>query len=191
MNSFRKKTLNDSDEDLLALYTQTNFSGYFGELYNRYIPLIYGLCLKYLQNPEKAGEATMELFKILLPEVSRHEIKDFKTWIYSVAKNHCLQIAGKEKQQILVDLDTSVRMESDNILYLLEGNGPKDEIVALNHYIQKLPIQQKISISLFFKEEMSYEDIAERTGYLLKTVKSHVEIAKKNLKICIEKHQNK
>jgi len=190
LDFFGKKTLNDSDEDLLALYVQTNSSGYFGELYNRYIPLIYGLCLKYLQDTERAEEATMELFKTLLPEVSGYEIKDFKTWIYSVAKNHCLQIVGKEKQHILVDLDTSSVEEFDNVLNLLEGNGPKDEIAALNHCIQKLPIQQKISISLFFKEEMSYEDIVEKTGYLLKTVKSQIQSGKRNLKTCVEKYRN-
>lgn len=189
MSFFGKKTLNDSDEDLLVLYTQTNSSDYFGELYNRYIPLIYGLCLKHLQSIEKAEEAILELFKILLPKVSDYEIKDFKTWIYRVAKNHCLQIVGKEKQHILVDLDTSVWAE-DNILHLLEGNGPRDEIAALNHCIQKLPVQQKICIPLFFKEEMSYEDIAEQTGYLLKTVKSQIQNGKRNLKTCIEKYRN-
>jgi len=190
LDFFGKKTLNDSDEDLLVLYVQTNSSGYFGELYNRYIPLIYGLCLKYLQHTEKAEEAVMELFKLLLPKVSDYEIKDFKTWIYGVARNHCLQIVRKEKPHILVDLDTSVMEEFDNILCLLEENGPKDEIVALNCCIQKLPIQQKISISLFFKEEMSYEDIAEQTGYLLKTVKNHIQSGKRNLKTCIEKYRN-
>jgi len=169
---------------------QTNSSDYFGELYNRYIPLIYGLCLKYLPHTEEAEEATMELFKILLPKVSGYEIEDFKTWIYSMAKNYCLQIVGKEKPHILIDLDTSIKVEFDNILNLLEENGPKDEIEALNHCIQKLPIQQKNSISMFFKEEMSYEDIAEQTGYLLKTVKSNIQNGKRNLKTCIEKHRN-
>jgi len=190
LNFFGKKTLSNSDEDLLILYAQTNSSDYFGELYDRYIPLIYGLCLKYLQNADKAEDATMELFKILLPEVSGYEIKDFKTWIYNVAKNHCLQIVRKEKRHILVDSEISV-MEPDDVLRLLEENDLDDETTTLSRCVAKLPIQQKVSISMFFKEEMSYEDIAERTGYLLKTVKSHVEIAKKNLKICIEKHQNK
>jgi len=190
LNSFRRKTSNNSDADLLALYMQTNLANYFGELYDRYIPLIYGLCLKYLQNADKAEKATMELFETVLPKISGYEIKDFKTWIYNVAKNHCSQILRKERRHILADPEISV-MEPDDVLRLLEENDLDDETTILSRCVAKLPIQQKVSISMFFKEEMSYEDIAERTGYLLKTVKSHVEIAKKNLKICIEKHQNK
>ncbi len=189
MNFFRKKTFSNSDEDLLALYVQTNLSEYFGELYNRYIPLIYGLCLKYLQNTEKAEDATMELFETLLPKVSGYEIKVFKTWIYSVAKNHCLQILRKEVPQIFVDFNAEI-MESDSVLHLLEENGSKDDTAVLNRCLEKLPKPQKISISMFFMEEMSYADIAEQTGYLLKTVKSHIQNGKRNLKICIEKHQD-
>ena len=189
MNFFKRKTSNISDEDLLALYMQTNSSDYFGELYNRYIPLIYGLCLKYLQNAEKAEDATMELFEILLPKVSGYEIKVFKTWIYSVAKNHCMQILRKEERHILVDIDPFV-MESDDVLHLLEENSSKDETEALNQCLEKLPKQQKISISMFFMEKMSYADIAEQTGFLLKTVKNHIQNGEKSLKICIEKHQN-
>ena len=189
MNFFRKNTLNDSDEDLLALYQQTNSSHYFGELYNRYIPLIYGLCLKHLHNPEKAEDATLELFEILLPKISGYEINVFRTWIYSVTKNYCLQILEKEEKHILADIDASI-MESDYVLRLLEENVWEDDTITLNRCIEKLPVQQKVSISLFFMEKMSYTDIAEQTGYLLKTVKNHIQNGKRNLKICIEKHQN-
>jgi len=188
LGTVKRKTLSNSDEDLLTLYVHTNSSGYIGELYNRYIPLIYGLFLKYLHNAERAEEATLELFKILLPKISCYEIKDFKTWIYSVAKNHCLQILKKEKKHISTDFDFSVE-EPDHILHLLE-NGSKYEKEILNRCIEKLPKQQRITISMFFKDKMSYADIAEQTGYLLKTVKSQIQNGRKNLKTSIEKLQN-
>ena len=187
MGFFNKNASVYNDEDLLSLYLQTNQSDYFGELYNRYIPLIYGLSLKYLQQPEKAEDATMELFEMLLPKVSGYEIKVFKTWIYSVAKNHCLQILRKKEQHIFVDLNSEI-MESDVVLHLLEENGSEEENAALKRCLEKLPKPQKISVSMFFIEEMSYADIAEQTGYLLKTIKSHIQNGKRNLKICIEKH---
>ena len=189
MNFFKRKTSNESDESLLALYVQTNQSDYFGELYSRYIPLIYGLCLKYLQNVEKAEDAVMELFEILLPKISDYEIKKFKTWIYSVAKNHCLQILRKKEQTIFVDFDAEI-MESDFVLHLLEENGSESKVAALNCCLEKLPKPQKTCISMFFMEEMSYADIVEQTGLLLKTVKSNIQNGKRNLKICIEKHQD-
>ena len=181
--------MSNSDEDLLALYVQTNSFGYFGELYGRYIPLVYGLCLKYLKNAEKARDVTLELFEMLLSEVSNHEIKVFKTWIHSVAQNHCLQILRKREQSVLVDFDTFI-VESDYVLHLLEENGSKYETEILHRCLDKLPKQQRISISMFFLEKMSYADIVEQTGYLLKTVKSQIQNGRRNLKNCIEKHQN-
>ena len=189
MNFFKGKTSNESDEDLLVLYTQTNQSDYFGELYSRYIPLVYGLCLKHFQQAEKAEDVTMELFEILLTKVSDYEIKNFKTWIYSVAKNHCLQLLRKKENTIFVDFSAEI-MESDVVLHLLEENGSEEEIAALNCCLEKLPKPQKTSITMFFMEEMSYADIADQTGYLLKTVKSHIQNGKRNLKICIEKQRN-
>ena len=189
MNFFKKKISSKSDEDLLALYVQTNQSEYFGELYSRYIPLIYGLCLKHFQQVEKSEDVTMELFEILLTKVSDYEIKNFKTWVYTVAKNHCLQMLRKRERTIFIDFNAEI-MESDVVLHLLEENGTEEEIAALNRCLEKLPKPQKTSISMFFMEEMSYADIAEQTGYLLKTVKSHIQNGKRNLKICIEKHQD-
>ena len=53
--------------------------------------------------------------------------------------------------------------------------------------IDELPEPQRISIRHFFFEEMSYADIAEATGWHLKSVKSYIQNGKRNLKICIEK----
>ena len=81
-----------SDEELLTHYIKSGDTEYFGELYNRYIPLTYGLCLKYLQDEDQAQEAVMQMFEDLLPKIINYEIKAFKPWLYRVAKNHCLQL---------------------------------------------------------------------------------------------------
>ena len=94
---FFKRTISKlSDEELLTHYAQSGDTEYFGELYNRYIPLLYGLCLKYLQDEDRAQEAVMQLFEDLLPKLGNYEIKVFKPWLYRVAKNHCLQLLRKE-----------------------------------------------------------------------------------------------
>ena len=64
-----------SDEELLTHYIKSGDTEYFGELYNRYIPLTYGLCLKYLQDEDQAQEAVMQMFEDLLPKIINYEIK--------------------------------------------------------------------------------------------------------------------
>ena len=71
---FKRKISKLSDEELLIHYTKSGDTEYFGELYNRYIPLLYGLCLKYLHDEDRAQEAVMQLFEDLLPKLSYADI---------------------------------------------------------------------------------------------------------------------
>lgn len=115
---FLKRKLSKlEDDELLRCYAESGLTDYFGELYNRYIPLLYGVCLKYLQDADRAQDAVMEIFEELLPRISSYEINVFRTWIYSVARNHCLQLLRKENKEIPIDFGINV-MESDDVLHL-------------------------------------------------------------------------
>jgi RNA polymerase sigma-70 factor (ECF subfamily) len=176
------------DEDLLNEYRKSGKSEYFGELYNRYIPLLYGVCLKYLGDADNAQNAVMQVFENIFPKILQYDIKVFRTWIYSVAKNHCLQILRKEKSGIFVDFN-SIIMESDEILNLLsEDDSDEERKVILRQCIKKLPVEQRNVILRFFVEEMSYQDIVDNDGYTTNQVKSYIQNGKRNLKICIEKN---
>jgi RNA polymerase sigma-70 factor (ECF subfamily) len=184
----RKKSEKLSDEDLLNEYKASGNSEYFGELYNRHIPLLYGVCLKYLGDADKAQDAVMETFEHIFPRILQYDIKVFRTWIYSVAKNHCLQILRKETNEIFVDFNSEI-MESDEILNLFnEEEADEERKAVLRQCIKKLPVEQRNAILRFFMEEMSYQDIVDNEGYTLNQVKSYVQNGKRNLKICIEKN---
>ena len=186
--SINKKDL--SDDELLIKIKETGEAGYFNQLYERYIPLIYGLCLKYLQDAEKSQDAVMDIFENLSSKISTYEITNFKNWIYSVVKNHCFHILRENKKEYVVDFDSQF-MESDVVLDLFseETNNAERE-AALTHCIGRLPDPQRIAVNMFFYEEKSYAEIAEETGYNLKSVKSFLQNGKRNLKNCIEKRLN-
>ncbi len=128
---FKRNISKLSDEELLIHYTKSGDTEYFGELYNRYIPLTYGLCLKYLQDEDQAQEAVMQMFEDLLPKIINYEIKAFKPWLYRVAKNHCLQLLRKENKEIPLDYTINV-MESDEFLHLLsEEDSPEEQLKGI------------------------------------------------------------
>lgn len=168
-------------------YKESGKSDFIGELFDRYAPLLYGVCLKYLQDADRSQDAVMQLFEDLLNKISNYEIELFRTWIYSVVKNHCLQILRKEDKEILVDFNADF-MEYEQVMYLLEEEESYDRTKVLKPCLGKLPEQQRVSIIYFFMDELSYADIADRTGYTLSHVKSYIQNGKRNLKICIEKN---
>ncbi len=177
---------NITDEQLLEEYKKTGNSEYFGHLFHRYIPLLYGLCLKYLGDKEKSKDAVMQLFEDLLSKVGKYDILVFRTWIHSVAKNHCLQILRQSEKEIVVDFNTSL-MESDPILNLLDEGEENEKWNLLQECMKRLPEVQQTCISRFFIKQLSYADIVDITGYQLKSVKSYIQNGKRNLRICMEK----
>ncbi|MBN9303316.1 MAG: RNA polymerase subunit sigma-70 [Dysgonomonas sp. 37-18] len=176
-----------SDEELLSLFKDTSKAEYFQQLYERYIPLIYGLCLKYLQNTEQSQDAVIDIFENLSQKIQGYEIKIFKNWLYSVVKNHCFHILKENKREIIVNFDSQL-MESEPILDLLSENANEDKEDALNKCLEQLPEPQRISVEKFFYEDKSYAEIVNETGFHLKSVKSYIQNGKRNLKICIEKN---
>ena len=182
----KQKISDYSNEELLATFIESGDTAFFGELYRRYIPLVFGLCLKYLNNRDEAHDAVMDLFETLLEKVPLYEIKNFNTWLYSVAKNHCLLKLRKEKQTSFVNIDDAF-VENEDYFTLLDKPQTEEEMAALAHCIDALPDKQKISIRFFYIEEKSYADIVDLTGFTLNKVKSFIQNGKRNLKSCILK----
>ncbi|MDR1348457.1 MAG: sigma-70 family RNA polymerase sigma factor [Prevotellaceae bacterium] len=176
---------NKSDSELLSLFCSSSNNEYLGHLYNRYTHLVYGVCLKYLQNTEDAQDAVMQIFEFLVEKINRYEIGVFRTWIYSVAKNYCLQKLRKKNKEILTDFSVDF-MDFSDISHLFYEQNDEKQIAALKQCIEKLPETQRCCIKMFFFDEKSYVDIADETKYHLKSVKSYIQNGKRNLKICVE-----
>ena len=175
-----------SDDELLKQFVQTSNQELLGQLYSRYIPLVYGLCLKYLQQTEDAEDAVNHIYEELTQKVHKYQIDNFKTWLYRVAKNHCFQILRKKKNRIFEEIDTRV-MESDEFEHLIDVDQDREKENVLHYCLTTLPEEQRQCVVHFFFEDCSYADIVEKTGFALNKVKSYIQNGKRNLKICILK----
>ena len=173
-----------SDDELLKQFIGTSNQEWLGQLYSRYVSLVYGLCLKYLQQVEDAEDAVINIYEELTRKIRNYQIENFKTWLYSVAKNHCLQVLRKEKNLIFEEIDIRI-MESDDFEHLIDVNENKEKEEALNYCLDTLPDEQRQCIIHFFFDDFSYVDIVENTGFALNKVKSYIQNGKRNLKICI------
>ena len=79
-----------TDSELAAAYRQSSDLKILARLYQRYLDLLYGVCLKYLGEREAARDAVMEIFEELSQKLLKHEVTHFKGWLYTLARNHCL-----------------------------------------------------------------------------------------------------
>jgi RNA polymerase sigma factor (sigma-70 family) len=182
---FKQPIIPEQAEDNLLLenYRESGDLAILGKLYERYMPLTYGVCLKYLKKEELAKDAVMGIFEELITKTKLHDIKQFRNWLYVLARNYCLMQLRSGKKMAVISLDDF--MEFTPVLHPEDTN--KEEVLtALEDCMNKLPATQKQSIDLFYLKEKCYKEIAELTGFSLNEVKSYIQNGKRNLKICLE-----
>jgi RNA polymerase sigma-70 factor (ECF subfamily) len=178
------------EQSLLIAYQESGELSSLGELYKPYMPLVYGLCLKYLKDKEKAQDAVMEIFEELEVKLKKFEVDNFKSWLYVLAKNHCLMLLRSEKKRNSESLSENHLsfMESEAALHhTSEDKLEKEmELEKLESCIAQLKEEQKLCVELFYLQQKSYKEIEEQTKLELKKVKSFIQNGKRNLKICME-----
>jgi len=186
------KESSDSDAALIEQFKSSGDLEYLGQLYERYMHLVYGTCLKYFKDRDLSQDATMQIFEKLIVEIPKREIESFKPWLYVITKNHCLmqlrsekaRHAGKEKMMG----NEMIFMESGHEMNLNNESVLDRDLETLKKCIDQLKDEQKECIKLFYLEEKCYQEIAESTSYKLKKVKSYIQNGKRNLKICMDQH---
>lgn len=175
---------NLSDEDLIYIYRTKKKPEAITIIYNRYHHLIYGICLKYLKEPDYAKDSMMNIFEKLLDDVFKHDIKIFKFWIHRVTQNYCLMEIRKKKSTspFLIELKESI-MESEHHSH--PTNDIEESLQIMEYHLESLPEEQKSCIKLFYLEKKSYVEIQAISGYTFGQVKSFIQNGKRNLKLKI------
>lgn len=176
-----------SDQELLLLYKQQEDADIVAELYGRYMELLYAVCLKYFKDRENARDAVLQVFEKLPIQLKSHKPENFRAWIYTVVKNHCLmQLRKNATVKVIAIDDTFMQFVSEE--HPADRNGKEFQLNRLSECIQKLSGEQKKSIELFYLKEKCYKEIVGITGLEFNKVRSLIQNGKRNLKICMEKN---
>ncbi|MHC1706639.1 MAG: RNA polymerase sigma factor [Bacteroidales bacterium] len=180
-----------SDEELFRSFQVSHKKEMMGELFNRYLHLVLGVCFKYLKDEEKSRDAAMQVFEQLLTKPAKQDIRSFKDWLFIITKNHCLMVIRHEQagQRVLTekffDLQSEI-MESSSQMHLYDAEEQERRFEKLRLALARLPDEQKQCVELFYYEDKSYQDISRMTGYDLNKVKSCLQNGKRNLKIMLD-----
>lgn len=179
-------TTNQTDQELVLLYRQSGDMKVLGDLYQRYMELVYGVCLKYLKEPEQAQDAVMQIFEELVLKLKKHEVENFRGWLHQVAKNHCLMQLRTPKNLRTVEFSPLLMQNEEDVH--LNGMMEKEEnFKKLENCIESLSEEQKTMIKLFYLDGKCYNEIVEITGQNWNHVRSSIQNGRRNLKNCMER----
>lgn len=185
---FSKKN-SASDEELVLDYFNSGNKALVGDLFERHVKTVFGVCLFYFRDKDLAKDVVMQIFEKLIVDLRKSEVKNFKAWLSFVVRNHCISELRKNKGKHFLPeayLDFEVRETS---LEEEERIAKVNEDLLLEHMKEALPKlkeNQKICIEAFYLKGLSYQEISTETNFSINEVKSFIQNGKRNLKLLIE-----
>lgn len=183
MQWIKTKESDLTDEELFVMARSEMDQEHTAILFSRYFDLVYGLCLKYCKNEAKAKDAVMDIYELYSKKIKTHQVDKFKSWLYVLSKNHCLEklrkAKWKEEKMTVMQFDTSFHPYSDD--------DKEDDLNKLENCIKTLDKEQKQCIQLFYLEKQSYNDISDSLQIPWNTIRSLIQNGRRNLKNCMNR----
>ena len=171
-----------TDVELLQHFNTDHDNKWLGILLPRYTLLLLGVCMKYLKNEEDAKDAVQQVFLKVIHELPKYKVDYFKSWIFMVARNHCLmKLRGNKTASVELNENIfSAKDPDEGISVHLE----KEKLLTdMEEAMKELSFEQQQCVTLFYLKKKSYAETAELTGYTMLQVKSHLQNGKRNLKM--------
>lgn len=156
-------------------------------LYNRYMSLVYGVCLKYLKDREESRDAVMQIFEKLVTALRQHQVEYFKGWLHTTTRNHCLMYLRSRKGKHFEEI-SPVLMENNGVAHPEDEPALEENLGRLERCIETLNAEQRRCVQLFYLQQKCYKEIVQVTGFDDNKVKSYIQNGKRNLKICMDQH---
>ena len=180
-----------SDKELVAAFKESGDINKLSILYQRYMDLVFGVCLKYFKEAERSKDAVMDIFDELNTKLRQHEVDNFKGWLHVLARNYCLMQLRSPRNMKTTEFNPAFMQSGQNTHLNDEAFEKEENFKKLEQCMEQLPAEQKQTVELFYLEKKCYNEIADITGHEWSKVRSYIQNGKRNLKICMEEKQLK
>ncbi len=176
-----------TDQELLEQFYANHDNEWLGILLQRYTLLLLGVSMKYLKNEEEAKDSVQQIFLKVIQELQKYKVEYFKSWLYMVAKNHCLMKLRDKHGKITAEISDKLtsKPEDETDMQALIANDHTLELMEVA--LKELNAEQQQCVTLFYLQKKSYQEVSDETGFSMLQVKSYIQNGKRNLKILIEK----
>ena len=176
-----------SDQELLEQFYADHNNEWLGILLQRYTLLLLGVSMKYLKNEEEAKDSVQQIFLKVIQELQKYKVDYFKSWLYMVAKNHCLVKIRERQGKIMAEISdriTAKPEEETDRQALLQNDHTLD---LMERSLAELNPEQQQCVTLFYLQKKSYQEVSDETGFSMLQVKSYIQNGKRNLRLLVER----
>ena len=175
----------------LMLRVQRGDGAAFEELVGKFQQPIYNFILRTLRDETEAEDLTQVTFVQVWKSAGRYRASArFSTWLYTIARNLCLNEIRRRSRHPAESLEGSQSDEEHGTPQIEDRSAtqPTGEVLQgeleekLAQALSDLPENQRTAIILCERDELSYEDIASVLGCSLSATKSLIFRGRETLK---------
>jgi RNA polymerase sigma-70 factor (ECF subfamily) len=176
----------DVNEESIWRNIQKKDIGTFERFYKEHYRRFYLMSCKYLKDPAQAEEIVNDVFLKIWEDGGNIRIEtSLKSYIYKAVINRSINALNKNKRELTYKTDLKNIPEESYELRQIEENELRIKLYAA---IDQLPDQCRRVFEMSRFEELKQQEIADRLGISIKTVKNHITIALKQLSISVIKN---
>lgn len=177
------------DEQIIQMVNAGDREAY-KYLVDRYADSILNFCYRYLYSREEAEDATQDVFLKAYQALPNWQPKaQFKTWLYRIAINHCLNLVRRRKKVQFTGFENQhPTVEKTENPEPVDKTRAFDEVMiadqeraSIRRAVDQLPENQRQVIILFHFQDLSYKEIAQVLNLSINSVESRIFRAKKTL----------
>lgn len=174
--------LNAASDAELVTRAKKGDSDAFSELVRRHQQMVFNLAFRYAREAataeDMAQEAFLKAFRLL--RGFRGDCS-FSTWMYRVTSSVCLTELNRRKRRGEVELQPGHREASKT------GQAEAQDLAeAVRRCVTLLPERYATIVTLYYLQELSYEEIAAIVQVPMGTLKTWMFRARKELRIIVE-----
>ncbi len=162
----------------------------FAGLVDKHKEMVFAIAVKILRKREDAEEVAQDAFVKAYNGLSsfNREAK-FSTWLYRITYNASISRSRKKQHEFAaIDENMIDNYTTDSVSKSVNELDKDEQIVAINTLMEKLPEEENLLLTLFYKKEKSVEEISEITGYSQSNVKVKLYRIRKRMYIDLEKY---
>jgi len=170
-----------TDQDLIKSFLDGNQDS-FEELVNRYKNLVYSVITRQTRDVEEANDISQEVFIKVYKNLHKYTAEyKFSTWIMRITSNHIIDMHRRKKIETVSIEATEYRADS-------HADSPETELIRadqakrINKIVDTLPEKYKIPVILYHHDDLTYQEISEKTDEPLSKVKNRIFRGRKILK---------
>ena len=151
----------------------------FERYYKEHYKSFFLMACKYLKDSAQAEETVNDVFLKLWEDGNQIKIEtSLKSYIYKAIINRSINAFNKNKRELMQQTNLNIIPDESYELRQIEENELKTKLYAA---IDQLPDQCRKVFEMSRFEELKQQEIADKLGISIKTVKNHITIALKQL----------